>query len=405
MGATTLRPSFQAARSFGADPLVFLRERAGCHDTIRLHLGFTEFIFVTEPELIKQILVSEDSRFGEGKWTQRGRLLLGDCIITQEGASHAEIRKLIQPGFRDFDSATHSKQMSDAIEHYTRSWTDGDIVEMRTEMAQLALAISGVFLFDQDPQEIHAAIFEDLWLINNRLSRPPFGRREVRAALVRIQETARQMRRGRLLQRLMAAGLAEAAIDREIIALMVASIDTTPGTLAWIWTLLGQNPDVSGALHRELEEKFAGSPPKVDDLGGLSTLKNIMMEVLRLQPPVRFVDRRALEGMTLGEISISAGDYILMSPLFNHRDERYWDRPDDFEPGRWVAGGRSAVHRFAYFPFGAGPHACIGGALAQREIGMLISTLAQRWEFHTVGASPNPHLVPPRFEMKIKARK
>ena len=371
---------------------------------MRLHLGFTEFIFVKAPHLVKRILVSEDARFGEGKWTQRGQFLLGDCIITREGVSHAERRKLIQPGFRDFDNTTHSDQMAKAITHCTQSWNDGDIVEMRTEMARMALAISCVFLFGEDPQANHPAVFEDLWLINCRLSSPPVPQGQVRAALGRIRGAARQMRGGLIVQQLKSAGLSDEAIDREIIALMVASIDTTPGTLSWIWTLLDQNPVVADALHQELAEKFAGSAPLVDDLGGLTTFKNIMMEVLRLHPPVRFVDRRALEDMTLGQIEVKAGDYILMSPLLNHRDERYWPRPDKFDPDRWLSGGRSSVDRFAYFPFGAGPHACIGGALAQREIGMLISTLAQRWRFQTVGEPPNPHLVPPRFDMKINAR-
>ena len=66
-GATTLRPAIRSARQFRTDPLEFMRTRARGRDLVRLHLGFTEFYLVTKPELIRQILVGDDARFGEGK--------------------------------------------------------------------------------------------------------------------------------------------------------------------------------------------------------------------------------------------------------------------------------------------------------------------------------------------------
>ncbi len=395
MGVTTLVPAFSEAREFGEDPLTFLRQRVGQQDAVILHLGLTKFVFVASPALIKHVLVTGDASFGEGKWTQRGQHYLGDCIITREGAAHAERRRLIQPAFRQFDDEQHKAQMKEAIAQYTESWRDGDVLEMRREMGRLALAIACTFLFGEDPQENHPGLFEDLWQINSALSSLPRPGRPTDPALTRIRLAARGLRNGVAVRQFREADLAEEDIDREIIALMIASIDTTPGALSWIWTELSQHPEIEKALCRELRDRS----PEPSNI-----LRNVVAEVLRLHPPVRFVDRRALVNMKLGDVEVRAGDYVLMSPFLNHRDRHYWDAPDSFRPERWSDGGRASVDRFMYFPFGAGPHACIGGALAQREIDQVVTALLPRWRFKTVGTPPDPRLVPPHFEMRIESR-
>src|SRR5439155_16765541 len=69
---------------------------------------------------------------------------------------------------------------------------------------------------------------------------------------------------------------------------------------------------------------------------------------------------------------VSAGSFLLISPLLTHRDPRFYEEPAAFRPER-------ERPRLAYLPFGAGPHTCIGMALARMELAFTIATLAQRW--------------------------
>lgn len=401
-GATTLRPAIRPARQFRADPLEFMRTRARGRDLVRLHLGFTEFYLVTKPELIRQILVGDDARFGEGKWTQRARFVMGECLITKEGISHQKRRRLLQPVFRAASAAIGRDEILDVVDRYTARWRDGDVVEMRVEMGRIALAVSCCSLFAEDVQTHYADVFEDLWLLNSNLARPPFPRPRLRAALSRLRVLVSTPRQGEVVRCLRDSGANEAEIDQEIIALMIASIDTTPGTLAWVWTRLAEHPTIERVLHEELISSFDKSPARVDAPTRFETIDGVVSETLRLHPPVRFIDRRVLETMTLSGVTVRAGDYVLLSPLFSHRDERFWNNPDEFDPARWSRRDREG--QSAYFPFGAGAHACIGRAQASRVVSTVVSELARRWRFHPLSVDPSTHLIPARFDMRLESR-
>jgi cytochrome P450 len=74
-----------------------------------------------------------------------------------------------------------------------------------------------------------------------------------------------------------------------------------------------------------------------------------------------------------------------------HRDPRYWERPDEFDPARWQGDLAKRLPRYAYFPFGGGPRICIGNAFAMMEAVVVIATLASRFDFETVeGRDPVP---------------
>jgi cytochrome P450 len=64
-----------------------------------------------------------------------------------------------------------------------------------------------------------------------------------------------------------------------------------------------------------------------------------------------------------------------------HRDERFWEDPETFQPSRWLDGEEPETDRpeFAYFPFGGGPRHCIGHRFAMTEAQLVVATLAGQW--------------------------
>ena len=69
--------------------------------------------------------------------------------------------------------------------------------------------------------------------------------------------------------------------------MLFASVDTTPGALAWTWFVTGIYPEVEAKLHAELAQVLGGRPPMLDDLPRLPYLEILLTEVLRLYPPVQ----------------------------------------------------------------------------------------------------------------------
>ena len=68
-----------------------------------------------------------------------------------------------------------------------------------------------------------------------------------------------------------------------------------------------------------------------------------------------------------------------MSQFATHRHPKFWDDAESYEPERFSPEREAARHRFAYFPFGGGPRACIGAQFAMLEATIAIAVLLQRF--------------------------
>src|SRR5207249_12253645 len=83
-------------------------------------------------------------------------------------------------------------------------------------------------------------------------------------------------------------------------------------------------------------------------------------------------------------IRIPKGSVLLASPWTVQRSERYYSKPLEFRPERWTTDFRSALPRFAFFPFGGGPRQCIGEGFAWMEIALVLAVLVRDWDFDLV---------------------
>jgi cytochrome P450 len=58
---------------------------------------------------------------------------------------------------------------------------------------------------------------------------------------------------------------------------------------------------------------------------------------------------------------------VVVSPWVRHRHPAFWENSEEFHPCHFDPEHEPARHCYAYFPFGAGPRACIGGHFAVME--------------------------------------
>src|SRR3984893_19417918 len=84
----------------GRDPLVFFADLARTYgDIVAYRLGGEQLFFVNDPQEIKNVLVTHDRNFTKGRGLQRSKRLLGEGLLTSEGATHLRQRRLMQPAF------------------------------------------------------------------------------------------------------------------------------------------------------------------------------------------------------------------------------------------------------------------------------------------------------------------
>src|SRR5262249_7064310 len=135
----------------GRNPLTFFTEVARTYGDIAVVRMAGERLFLlNHPRLVKDVLVTNQRNFRKGRGPQRARRLVGEGLLTSEGAVHLRQRRLMQPAFHKDRIASYAGVMTDYADRIQRGWTDGGTIDAAHEMMRLTLGIVGKTLFDAD---------------------------------------------------------------------------------------------------------------------------------------------------------------------------------------------------------------------------------------------------------------
>lgn len=193
------------------------------------------------------------------------------------------------------------------------------------------------------------------------------------------------------------ATMSDAEIRDQMATLIGAGYDTTAASLAWMTWCAALMPSVWAELRAEADAVFGpvGSDTPVDHsvLARLDVADRVMRETLRLHPAGVVSPREAAVDVTIGGHTIPKGTLILWSAHLAGRDPDAWADPLRFDPDRFLdlTPEQKRVADHAWVPFGGGARNCIGFALAQMELTLIIARLAQRLDVTPLAsAAPKP---------------
>ena len=125
-----------------------------------------------------------------------------------------------------------------------------------------------------------------------------------------------------------------------------------------------------------------------DDLQNWRRLRNVLLEALRLYPPVPQIVRVANGPDDICGEKIGANTQVWISSWAMHRHRRFWDQPTAFLPDRFAGKTAPWTQTPAFVPFGAGPRICIGIWFALLEAEMVLAQLLSRYAISLPGARP-----------------
>jgi cytochrome P450 len=172
--------------------------------------------------------------------------------------------------------------------------------------------------------------------------------------------------------------------------LFLAGHETTAIALSWGCYLITQNPQVERKLAEELRAVLGDRLPTPEDLPRLRYTEMVLKETMRLYPAVWGIGRKAVKECELGGYRVPAGSNIFILQWRTQRDPRFFSDPERFDPERWredpVRSGK--VPRFAYFPFGGGPRACVGASFAMMEATLLLAMIQQKYHLEVAPEHP-----------------
>ena len=394
-------------REYARDPLGFLSRCVREYgDVVELRFMGQPIYLLADPGLIEYVLVENNRNFTKTRILKRNRRLLGEGLLTSEGEFWRRQRRLAQPAFHRKRVAAYGEVMAAFAERSLGAWRDGQTIDVHEEMMHLTLEIVAKCLFDADvgarATDVGKAMkvaLED-FSSQRRLLRIPKGiptphnirfemaARRLDGVVSAIIENRRKSEedRGDLLSMLMLAEddsgerMTDKQLRDEVMTLFLAGHETTANALSWTFWLLSLNPEVEHELAEELARVLGGRPPTTSDLPTLPYVECVLKESMRLYPPAWVVGREAIAECEVGGYRMAAGTTALMSQWIVHRDHRYHEDPERFDPDRWTAQYEKALPRFAYFPFGGGPRQCIGASFAMTEACLILAAVAQRFK-------------------------
>ena len=382
-----------------SDPLGFLEALARQGDFVPFSLARRQAFLLNHPEHVSAVLVSHSARFQKGSANHRAKQLLGNGLLTADGALHAERRATIQPAFARKRLENCSPLMVARARTMCERWCDGQVVDVTQSIGALTFGVVGqaVIGAEVEPlfEDVRRAAFDATASVDPLLSLvAPL--RQVRVAQQRLRAIVESLvprvaqggSDGALLSLLQEGDFGprtrEQLVD-DVLTILLAGHDTITSALTWTFLLLASHSIVEENLRAELDSVLGSRDATVDDLPNLVYTRGVLAESLRLYPPAWVLARHAVEAHHFAEGTVPAGTLVLVSQYLLHRDERYFSRPHRFDPDRWRA-GQPDRPRLAYFPFGAGPRSCIGEGLAWMEGMLLLATIAQRWRLRSLGS-------------------
>ncbi|MDT7784683.1 MAG: hypothetical protein QOF58_3102 [Pseudonocardiales bacterium] len=383
----------------------FTANLRGQGDLVEIYLGPMRTLFVTSPQLMHQVLVTDAPKFHKGRMFDKFRPFMGNGLVMSNGAFHLRQRRMMQPAFHRDRIAGYANTMVRATQELVDSWRPGEVRRIEEDMQGLAVTIVGEALFSTEigeraVDEARRSIFV---IIKNGIVRslspgfveklPIRANREFDAAIARmraiVQEVIASWRadgtdQGDLLSMLMLARdeagepMTDQQVFDEVITLLSAGIETTALALAWIFHEIAADPEIEQRVLTELDEVLAGRPVTVDDVPNLPYVGQVANEVLR-KYPLWLLMRRVAEEVDLGGVRLTPGTELIISPHAMHHNPEHYPDPERFDPDRWTPERARQLPKGAFVPFGGGIHQCIGNHFALTEIVIAVATVLSRY--------------------------
>lgn len=404
-----------------ADPLKFQdRYRQQFGDLFTMRLGkISTCVVIGDPPAVQDIF-SQSSKFDVGRGNTLAAPLVGEnSLMLMDGDHHRRERKLLMPPFHGERLQTYASQICTIANQVVDQWSLNSRFTARREMQKVSLEVILQIVFGLTEgdryQELRVLLSDLLDMTDSPLRSSllffeflqkdlgpwsPWGHMErVKARVHHLLQAEIDDRRANsnadstdILSFLMAARdeqgqpMTNAELRDELITLLFAGHETTATMLAWALYQIHRHPAVLDNLLQELRN--AGPEAAPLEIAKLPYLSAVCQETLRMYPviPVIF-PRIAKVPVQVGGQTYDAGTTFMVSMYLVHYREDLYPNPHEFRPERFLERDYSPAE---YLPFGGGNRRCLGYALAELELKLVLATIVTKCQLALAEKTPVP---------------
>ena len=386
--------------------------------------------------------LNDESRFCKhvGPDIEALRLLGGDGLFTayNDEPNWQKAHDVLMPAFSQQSMRRYRAIMFDVADELTARWDERQIVDVSADATRATLETIGRCAAGHpfgafDSEEPHpfvehmvaglkgadrVGMLRQTFLprfLARRAEREVLGHAE---AMHRIADEiiAERLREGPgrhddLLQLMLQSALEPANIRYQLINFLVAGHETTSGALSFALYFLARHPEIADRARAEIAEVWGEQQrPDFELIAKLRYVRRVFDEALRLHPTVPGYYRAAREDTLLAGVHpMRKGDWVLALTMTLHRDPRWGEDPDAFDPDRFAPENVKARPAGLYKPFGTGPRSCIGRQFALHEAVLLLAVLLRRYELipdpdYELQVAERLTLMPKDFHLTLRRR-
>lgn len=375
-------------------------------DTVYYRTGPVNVYQFTHPDQVHEVLVAKNRSFHKparlkqvlGRWN-------GNGLVMNEGKSWARQRRLVQTAFHPHRVQSYAELIVRHTDRMMDAWGERDEVDMAREFARLTFGTVAEALFGAEVEPLAGEFIAHVDVLQEEAIRdftsavilplwwPSARRQRLREAMRFLDDVVMDFiakrrasgeDRGDLLSSLLLAvdegnqGMSDRQARDEAVGLLLGGNETTATAVTWTCYLLARHTEIQAGIVDEIREGLGERAPTGDDAESLPQLERAFKEAIRLYPPAYATSREAVEAVPIGDYNLSRGDNVHLIIYATHRDPRWFDEPNAFQPSRFEH--EDDFRPGSYFPFGAGPRACIGKGFATMEAVLILARLLSRYE-------------------------
>jgi len=378
-----------------------------------------KYLVIFDHELINEIGINKSNSFIRSLMFYPIKRTVGDGILTSDGEEHLRDRRIIQQAFTKEMLEKYFQSFIPVIQNKINQWRENESLDFYKISAELVLEITSRSIFNYDIFNSEnfkniVKAFPDYAFLNNQ---EELG---LDFSMIEQKTTMDKMLEKIIIQSKFNGGdekitslllknndpvFSEKQIKEHLANLIIAGYRTTNSLLAWCVFMISENPNVLLELQKEADEclwiKENRSPTLEEIHNNYEISRKIIKETLRVYPPVWFSVKQAKEDVDLKSINIKKGTSVVISQYIIHRNSKFFESPETWNPYRWTREFEKNLPKSSYIPFGQGSRQCIGYEFALVEIQMILLLMAKNFSWKNI-KNENNFLIRPNITLQPK---
>lgn len=404
-------PPFVQLIQWIGDPLTYMDKCAkqyGDIFTAQVTNG-EPWVMIDHPQAVQEMFNS-NAFHDPGEVNRIFKPIVGEqSMVMLSGERHKRSRQLLMPPFHGERMRNYGQLICDIAADVASKWSVDRPFVARSAMQEVTMRVilQAVFGLDDGPRlqaitpllasflemtnsPVRSTILFFEWMQQDWGSWSPGGRMKQQQRKIdeliygEIEERRLQPDANRtdILSLMMAARdgngqpMTNEELRDELMTLLFAGHESTATALAWALYWIHHLPSVRQKLLQELDS--LGENPDPMEIFRLPYLSAVCQETLRIYPVAMLTfAREVLTPVELMGYQLEPGTVVVGSIYLTHRREDLYPEPLQFKPERFL---ERQFSPYEYLPFGGGSRRCIGLALAQLEMKLVLATILRNFD-------------------------